>query len=74
MDATQVKTKLIGYGFSLLEGIDPNAENYVCAGIIHTKTIQIGCLLRLEPNSQAQVSAKYHAVHISLHFDIVVHL
>ena len=55
MDATQVKTKLIGYGFSLLEGIDPNAENYVCAGIIHTKTIQIGCLLRLEPNSQAQV-------------------
>jgi len=55
MDATQVKTKLIGYGFSLLEGIDPNAENYVCAGIIHTKTIQIGCLLRLEPNSQAQM-------------------
>jgi len=55
MDATQVKTKLIGYGFSLLEGIDPNAENYVCAGIIHTKTIQIGCLLRLEPNTQAQM-------------------
>ena len=55
MDPTQVKTKLIGYGFSLLEGIDPNAENYVCAGIIHTKTLQIGCLLRLEPNSQAQV-------------------
>lgn len=55
MDATQVKTKLIGYGFSLLEGIDPNSENYVCAGIIHTKTVQIGCLLRLEPNTQAQV-------------------
>ena len=55
MDATQVKTKLIGYGFSLLEGIDPNGENYVCAGIIHTKTVQIGCLLRLEPNKQAQV-------------------
>ena len=58
MDATQVKTKLIGYGFSLLEGIDPNAENYVCAGIIHTTTVQIGCLLRLEPNSQAQVRMK----------------
>ena len=26
MDATQVKTKLIGYGFSLLEGVDPNPE------------------------------------------------
>ena len=31
-------------------------QNYVCAGIIHTKTIQVGCLLRLEPNTQAQVS------------------
>ena len=55
MDATQVKTKLIGFGFSLLEGIDPTPENYVCAGIIHTKTIQVGCLLRLEPNLAAQV-------------------
>jgi hypothetical protein len=27
----------------------------VGAGIIHTKTTQIGCLLRLEPNLQAQV-------------------
>ena len=26
MDATQVKTKLIGYGFSLLKGVDPNPE------------------------------------------------
>ena len=56
MDNTQVKTKLIGFGFSLLEGIDPNPENYVCAGIIHTKSVQIGCLLRLEPNSAAQVA------------------
>ena len=56
MDPTQVKTKLIGYGFSILEDIDPNPDNYVCAGIIHTKTIQIGCLLRLEPNKSANVS------------------
>jgi len=55
MDPTQVKTKLIGYGFSLLEGIDPNPDNYVCAGIIHTKTIQIGCLMRLEPNHSANM-------------------
>lgn len=40
----------------LIEGIDPNPENYVCAGIIHTKTLQVGCLLRLEPNKQAGVS------------------
>jgi len=56
MDPTQVKTKLIGYGFSLLEGIDPNPDNYVCAGIIHSKAVQIGCLLRLEPNKSANVS------------------
>jgi AP-2 complex subunit alpha len=49
------RADLIGFGFSLLEGIDPNPENYVCAGIIHTKTAQVGCLLRLEPNSQAQM-------------------
>lgn len=40
----------------LLEGIDPNIENFVCAGIIHTSNVQVGCLLRLEPNKQAQVS------------------
>jgi len=55
MDPTQVKTKLIGYGFSLLEGIDPNPDNYVCAGIIHSKAVQIGCLLRLEPNKSANM-------------------
>lgn len=42
----------------LLEGIDPNPENYVMAGIIHTKTQQIGVLCRLEPNTQAMVSTK----------------
>jgi AP-2 complex subunit alpha len=58
MDNTVSKTKLIGYGFSLMESVDPNPDNFVCAGIIHTKTVQIGCLLRLEPNNQAHVSAK----------------
>jgi len=54
-NTTAAKTKLIGYGFQLLENIDPNPENYVCAGIIHTRTLQIGVLLRLEPNNQAQM-------------------
>lgn len=40
----------------LLDGIDPNPDNMVCAGIIHTQSHQVGCLLRLEPNKQAQVS------------------
>jgi AP-2 complex subunit alpha len=49
------KAKLIGYGFQLLENIDPNPDNYVCAGIVHTRQLQIGCLLRLEPNKQANM-------------------
>jgi len=50
-----VKAKLLGYGFQLLENIDPNPDNFVSAGIIHTRSAQIGCLLRLEPNKQAQM-------------------
>lgn len=46
----------MGSGMQLLDGIDPNPENYVIAGIIHTKTLQVGVLCRLEPNSQAMVS------------------
>ena len=48
--------KLIGAGLSVLDGIDPNPDNFVCAGIIHTSSHQIGCLVRLEPNKQALVS------------------
>ena len=45
----------MGFGPSLLENVDPNPENFVCVGIIHTKAMQIGCLMRIEPNRQAQV-------------------
>lgn len=55
MDTEVTKTKIIGFGMQLLEGVDPNPENFVGAGIIHTTKMQIGCLLRLEPNRQAQV-------------------
>ena len=37
-------------GLSVLEGIDPNAENHVAATIINTKSSSIGVLIRLEPN------------------------
>lgn len=49
------KNKLSGFGMQLLESIDPNPDNMVCAGIIHTQSHQVGCLMRLEPNKQAQV-------------------
>lgn len=55
MDLAQVRTKLQGFGMQLLDGIDPNPDNFVCAGIVHMRAQQVGCLLRLEPNKQAQV-------------------
>ncbi|XP_069679181.1 AP-2 complex subunit alpha [Periplaneta americana] len=55
MDLNAVRTKLLGFGMQLLDGIDPNPDNFVCAGIIHTRTQAVGCLLRLEPNKQAQM-------------------
>lgn len=57
MDLPAARNKLLGFGMQLLDGIDPNPDNMVCAGIIHTQGQQVGCLLRLEPNRQAQVSA-----------------
>lgn len=58
MDLAQVRTKLQGFGMQLLDGIDPNPDNFVCAGIVHMRAQQVGCLLRLEPNKQAQVIIK----------------
>jgi len=43
-------------GARVLPGIDPNPDNFVCAGIIHTQAAQIGTLIRLEPNKQTRVS------------------
>ena len=47
--------QLSGFGMTLLENVDPNPENFVCAGIIKAQSVQMGTLLRLEPNRQAQV-------------------
>ncbi|XP_062388169.1 AP-2 complex subunit alpha-2 isoform X2 [Sardina pilchardus] len=55
IDTEVVKAKLLGLGTALLENVDPNPENFVCAGVIQTKAQQVGCLLRLEPNAQAQM-------------------
>ncbi|XP_074522557.1 AP-2 complex subunit alpha-2-like isoform X2 [Halichoeres trimaculatus] len=55
MDSEVTKAKILGFGVALLDGVDPNPENFVGAGVIHTKSTQVGCLLRLEPNTQAQM-------------------
>lgn len=54
-DGHPLPPQLLGFGSALLDNVDPNPENFVGAGIIQTKALQVGCLLRLEPNAQAQV-------------------
>lgn len=55
IDRPSITQKLLSFGMGCIENIDPNPENFVSAAIIHTRTAQIGCLLRLEPNSKAEV-------------------
>ncbi|KAL7742357.1 hypothetical protein ACLKA6_018993 [Drosophila palustris] len=55
LDLPGARNKLMGFGMQLLDQVDPNPDNMVCAGIIHTQSQQVGCLLRLEPNKQAQM-------------------
>ena len=55
MDVEQVRQKLNGAGMLLLTGIDPNPENHVMAGIIHTQSQLVGCLVRLEPSKDTKL-------------------
>ena len=48
--------QILGVGMSVLEGVDPNPENFVSACVLHTRNMQVGCLMRLEPNKSAGVS------------------
>ena len=54
--------QLKGYGVSVLTGVDPNADNFVSAGIVNTRSTLIGCLLRLEPNKETKVRYTLHFV------------
>ena len=39
----------------IMEGIDPDPDNYVAGAILSTSTVLVGCLLRLKPNKQTEV-------------------
>lgn len=40
-----------GFKWGILDGVDPNAKNFVCASVLHTlEGGKFGCLLRVEPN------------------------
>ncbi|CAH8631250.1 unnamed protein product [Dicrocoelium dendriticum] len=55
MDQVAVQNKLLGFGISVLSGIDPNPVNYVGAGILTMSSQEVGILVRLEPNVDAQM-------------------
>lgn len=58
VDVTRNKKVVGGTKFGLLEGIDPNPNNIVAAGVLHMSTGgKVGCLLRLEPNVEAKVGS-----------------
>ena len=53
-------SQLSGFGLSVLPDIDPNPDNFVCAGIINASSTRVGCLLRLEPNREIKVGWRVH--------------
>ncbi|KAF2761184.1 Adaptor protein complex AP-2 alpha subunit [Pseudovirgaria hyperparasitica] len=44
-----------GFGWGILDGVDPNQKNLVGATILHTTAGKYGCLLRLEPNFETNM-------------------
>lgn len=51
-----VRNVVQGFKWGVLEGVDPKPGNYIGASVLHTSEGgKFGCLLRLEPNYEAQV-------------------
>ncbi|CAI2729014.1 unnamed protein product [Schistosoma spindalis] len=55
LETSFLRTITKNFGFALLDGIDPNPNNVVGAGIVVTSSQQVGVLLRLEPNTQLKM-------------------
>ena len=54
-DISQVKYLFSnGFGLSILDGIDSNLENLVCAGSFYSNDSTVGILVRLESNPKVQ--------------------
>ena len=50
---------LLGFKWGVLDGVDPNAKNFVGATVLHTTGGKFGCLLRLEPNGENKVRSRW---------------
>ena len=55
-DADWTKRVAEAFGWGILKGVDPNVKNVVGASVLYTGIGKLGCLLRLEPNWDTQVS------------------
>ena len=56
LDLQRYRQVIGGHRLNLLDGVDPNPNNLVGAGILHTSVDgKVGCLLRFEPNQEAKV-------------------
>lgn len=61
LDYDRHKEVISGHKFSVLSDVDPNLNNVVSAGVLHTAADgKVGCLLRLEPNREAKVRDRDH--------------
>lgn len=55
-DLQRYREALAGSKLIMLEGVDPNPNNLVAAGVLHMSDDgKVGCLLRLEPNKEAKL-------------------
>ncbi|KAF9453817.1 Adaptor protein complex AP-2 alpha subunit [Macrolepiota fuliginosa MF-IS2] len=56
LDLAKNRQMVAGHRLNVLEGIDPNPNNLVGAGILHMSGDgKVGCLLRVEPNKDAKL-------------------
>ncbi|GAA6042831.1 hypothetical protein JCM8097_004450 [Rhodosporidiobolus ruineniae] len=56
VDVAKNRRVVGGTRMGVLDGIDPNANNVVAAGVLHmVEGGKVGCLLRLEPNAEAKL-------------------
>ncbi|TFL04600.1 alpha adaptin AP2, C-terminal domain-containing protein [Pterulicium gracile] len=55
-DLQRYREALAGSKLIMLEGVDPNPNNLVAAGVLHMSDDgKVGCLLRLEPNKEVKL-------------------
>lgn len=55
IDESYTRDMVEGFGWKILDGVDPNAKNIVGCAVFQFEGGKTGCLLRLEPNYEKSV-------------------